>query len=510
MAAGLHGARRSARCTRCTRTSCGRATRRRRSATPSTGSATAGRSAPAGCSPGSSARARTSRSSRSPPTSTRASRPSPSTRCRCRTCRRPETLPALADDRRPGTASGRRMARDRPGGRAAAPRGPVRARRRSRRRTPRPGIWMRVAGRLPDDPAVHAAALTFVSDLTLLSAGLARLGGGWDGTSSAPASTTRSGSTRRCGPTSGSSTRPTARPPPAAGRCASGRSGRPTARTSPPWPRRGSPVAGGLTARRSAPAGRSSSAAAARASAWRAARPALGLVAAARLPARRSAVLPARASRSAAAAAKSAASQSWFSHSSAQTRSTCARVVAGAPIGHAQHDLAADGGVGQEHLAAVVEPLEQGHRGDVGVHVVGPARAQADQRRTGAARRRRTARRPSAQPASSWASATCAADVRAQPLGAVPAEHEPQLEGAEPAAERDLPVAEVDDGAGVGGGVAQVLREDRQGAGEGGPVGDPEQGGVEAGEQPLVRVGGVAVGPLDAVLQRAQLGDDAR
>jgi len=39
--------------------------------------------------------------------------------------------------------------------------------------------WLRVAGHLTDDPAVHAAALTFVSDLTLLSAGFARLGGGW-------------------------------------------------------------------------------------------------------------------------------------------------------------------------------------------------------------------------------------------------------------------------------------------------------------------------------------------
>jgi acyl-CoA thioesterase-2 len=39
--------------------------------------------------------------------------------------------------------------------------------------------WLRVAPRLPDDPAVQAAALTFVSDLTLLSAGFARLGGGW-------------------------------------------------------------------------------------------------------------------------------------------------------------------------------------------------------------------------------------------------------------------------------------------------------------------------------------------
>jgi acyl-CoA thioesterase II len=42
-------------------------------------------------------------------------------------------------------------------------------------------VWFRVAGRLPDQDAVHAAALTFVSDLTLLSAGLARVGGGWGG-----------------------------------------------------------------------------------------------------------------------------------------------------------------------------------------------------------------------------------------------------------------------------------------------------------------------------------------
>ena len=39
--------------------------------------------------------------------------------------------------------------------------------------------WFRVAGQLTDQPVVHAAALTFVSDLTLLSAGFARLPGGW-------------------------------------------------------------------------------------------------------------------------------------------------------------------------------------------------------------------------------------------------------------------------------------------------------------------------------------------
>jgi acyl-CoA thioesterase-2 len=42
-------------------------------------------------------------------------------------------------------------------------------------------VWMRVAGRLPEDEHVHRSALAFVSDLTLLSAGLARLGGGWGG-----------------------------------------------------------------------------------------------------------------------------------------------------------------------------------------------------------------------------------------------------------------------------------------------------------------------------------------
>jgi acyl-CoA thioesterase II len=42
-------------------------------------------------------------------------------------------------------------------------------------------VWMRVAGRLPEDGSVHRSALTFVSDLTLLSAGLARSGGGWGG-----------------------------------------------------------------------------------------------------------------------------------------------------------------------------------------------------------------------------------------------------------------------------------------------------------------------------------------
>ena len=79
-------------------------------------------------------------------------------------------------------------------------------------------------------------------------------------------------------------------------------------------------------------------------------------------------------------------------------------------------------------------------------------------------------------------------DVRAQPLGAVPAQHEPQLERPEPPAQRHLPVPVVDHRAGLGGRVAQVLRQHGQRADQLGPVGDPEGVAVEAGQQPLVRV----------------------
>ena len=55
------------------------------------------------------------------------------------------------------------------------------------------------------------------------------------------------------------------------------------------------------------------------------------------------------------------------------------RVVAGAPTA-TRSTARPPTVVGQEHLAAVVEALQQGHRRDVVVHVVGPARPQAHQR----------------------------------------------------------------------------------------------------------------------------------
>ena len=43
-------------------------------------------------------------------------------------------------------------------------------------REPRQTLWIRIAGRLPDDPATHRAALAFLSDMTLLDTGLATHG----------------------------------------------------------------------------------------------------------------------------------------------------------------------------------------------------------------------------------------------------------------------------------------------------------------------------------------------
>jgi acyl-CoA thioesterase II len=92
----------------------------------------------------------------------------------------PESLPSLVDyaDRHPEVAAGAKLIGQAIEQRvledpfAPEPKEPPHTATR---------VWMRVAGRLPDDPAVQTAALTFASDLTLLSAGLARLGGGWGG-----------------------------------------------------------------------------------------------------------------------------------------------------------------------------------------------------------------------------------------------------------------------------------------------------------------------------------------
>jgi hypothetical protein len=75
--------------------------------------------------------------------------------------------------------------------------------------------------------------------------------------------------------------------------------------------------------------------------------------------------------------------------------------------------------------------------------------------------------------------------VRAEALCAEAAQDEPELEGAEAAAEGEVPVAVVDDGAGVGVGGAQEGRGDVEGR-EVRAGADPEGGGVKVDEAPLV------------------------
>ena len=92
-----------------------------------------------------------------------------------------------------------------------------------------------------------------------------------------------------------------------------------------------------------------------------------------------------------------------------------------------------------------------------------------------------------------------------QAFHAIVADHEPQLQRAEAAAELNVPVAIVDHRARFRGLVAQVFRQNAQRLDERLAVGDPEAVAVEVGEHPLMRIEVVAVGEFDSVLQMAEL-----
>src|ERR1019366_5179922 len=73
------------------------------------------------------------------------------------------------------------------------------------------------------------------------------------------------------------------------------------------------------------------------------------------------------------------------------------------------------------------------------------------------------------------------------------------------AAERNVPVAVVEDCARFGCLVAKIFREDTQRVNEGLAVGHIETVAIEVGEHPLVGVKGVAVGKFDSILDVAEL-----
>jgi len=97
-----------------------------------------------------------------------------------------------------------------------------------------------------------------------------------------------------------------------------------------------------------------------------------------------------------------------------------------------------------------------------------------------------------------------AADALTDALDALVAEHEPQLEGAKAAAQRDAPVAQVADEAVLRG--AQIARVGAHHAHEVVWVAHVVRAEVEAGAHPLVRVEDERVGAFDAVPHPAELG----
>ena len=169
----------------------------------------------------------------------------------------------------------------------------------------------------------------------------------------------------------------------------------------------------------------------------------------------------------------------------------------------AQGEPVVEPGVGQVEFAAGVEPVEQAL-----VDVVAAPMAEADQVQG-------RGRGPfeagiGFDPAGEFLRQLhVATHVVAQSLHAVVADHEPELEGAEAAAQGDVPVAVVDDGARLGGCVAQVLGEHAQRVDQALAVGHVEAVAVEVGEHPLVRVEAVAVGLLQAGVDPAEFGAQA-
>src|SRR5882672_5791938 len=96
------------------------------------------------------------------------------------------------------------------------------------------------------------------------------------------------------------------------------------------------------------------------------------------------------------------------------------------------------------------------------------------------------------------------ANVMLQALDTVVANHEPQLERPEPAAELNVPVAVVKNRAGFAGLVLQIFRKHAQSLDQRPAVGKKERAAIEVGEHPLVRIEAVAIGKFQTVLNPAK------
>ena len=102
------------------------------------------------------------------------------------------------------------------------------------------------------------------------------------------------------------------------------------------------------------------------------------------------------------------------------------------------------------------------------------------------------------------------ANVVAEPLGAVVADHEPEFQGPKTTAQWHVPVTVVEHFAGVRGLIAQILGQDAQGVDQCLAIIDEKRIAVEVREHPLVGVESVAISRLDTVIDEAEFRADGR
>lgn len=155
---------------------------------------------------------------------------------------------------------------------------------------------------------------------------------------------------------------------------------------------------------------------------------------------------------------------------------------------HADGELAVDDGRREEELAVGVDGLVHGLGALVDLVLGGPVDAQGHQPEARLGEDGEEVRPGLDLGLQGLAQLDAVADVSLEALDAEAPEHEPQLEGAEAAAQGDLPVAVVGDELVVAELVPQVGGLDAQGLDEPGAAADPDGGAVKGGEHPLVRV----------------------
>src|SRR5437879_31475 len=102
------------------------------------------------------------------------------------------------------------------------------------------------------------------------------------------------------------------------------------------------------------------------------------------------------------------------------------------------------------------------------------------------------------------------ANVVLQAFNPVVADHEPELQRAEPPSQLYVPVAVVNHRSRLRGLIPQILRQNAQGLNQRLSIGYPEAAAIKVRAHPFMRVEIVAVGQVDAVLKMTKLETDHR